>query len=254
MAKLIIGRNPIIEALKSGRGIDKIMIGKDGEGSIKKIVAMAKDRDIPIQYCEKVVLDRMATGQAHQGVVAQVSDYFYCQVEDILERAAARGEEPFLLILDGLSDPHNLGAIMRSAEVCGAHGVIIPKRRSVGMTETVVKASAGAVEYLPCARVVNLARTANQLKKMGIWIGACDMEGPAYYDQNLTGGLALVIGSEGSGISRLHRETYDCVVSIPTHGNIDSLNASNAATVLLCEVARQRYEADKTKGISGNKG
>ncbi|MCI9596938.1 MAG: 23S rRNA (guanosine(2251)-2'-O)-methyltransferase RlmB [Firmicutes bacterium] len=240
MADIITGRNAVMEALKSNREIEKITVGKGTEGSIKKIVGMAKDKKIPIYYTEKSALDRIAGNSAHQGVAAQVSQYTYCQVEDILQRANSKGEEPFIIVLDGLEDPHNLGAIMRTAECCGAHGIVIPKRRSVGITETVVKASAGAVEYMLCAKVSNIAQTIDRLKEKGVWVAACHMEGQAYTKQDLKGSLALVIGGEGAGISRLAREKCDFQVSIPMKGKISSLNASNAAAILMYEVLRQR--------------
>lgn len=240
MTDTIIGRNAVMEALKSDREIEKLIIGKGAEGSIKKIIGMAKDKKIPIHYRDKSALDRIAGGAPHQGVAAQVSAYSYCDVEDILRCAEERGEEPFIIILDGLEDPHNLGAIMRTAECCGAHGIIIPKRRSVGLTETVAKASAGAIEYMLCAKVSNIARTIDNLKDRGVWIAACDMGDQVYTEQNLTGSLGIVIGSEGFGISRLVREKCDFVTSIPMKGKITSLNASNAAAILMYEVLRQR--------------
>lgn len=240
MADTIIGRNAVMEALKSDREIEKLIVGKGAEGSIKKIIGMAKDKRIPIHYSDKAALERIAGSKTHQGVVAQVSQYTYCEIEDILERAKQRGEDPFLIILDNLEDPHNLGAIMRTAECCGAHGIVIPKRRSVGITETVAKASAGAVEHMLCAKVPNIGQTIDRLKDQGVWVAACDMDGKHYIRQDLTGKLALVIGSEGAGISRLVREKCDFVVSIPMKGKITSLNASNAAAILMYEVVRQR--------------
>lgn len=240
MADIIIGRNPIIEALKSEREIEKLLVLKDAEGSIKKIVGMAKDKKIPIQFVDKSVLERLTDGGTHQGVAAYVSAYEYCEVEDIIEIAKKKGEEPFVIILDGIEDPHNLGAIMRSADGVGAHGIIIPKRRATGITDTVVKASAGAVEYVPVARVSNIAQTIDKLKDMGLWIGACDMDGETYYKANLKGSFGLVVGGEGNGVSRLVREKCDFVLSIPMSGQINSLNASNAAAILLYEVKRQR--------------
>lgn len=237
---IIIGRNPVTEALRAGREIDKILVGSGQEGSIKKIVGMARDKEIMIVNSEKATLDRIAEGGAHQGVIAYVSPYEYKEVDDILALAEARGEDPFIVILDGLEDPHNLGAIMRSCEGAGAHGVIIPKRRSVGLTETAAKASAGAVEYVPVARVTNIARTIDDLKEKGLWIAACDMGDTLYYEADLTGGIAIVIGSEGFGISRLVSEKCDFTVSMPMMGKINSLNASNAAAILLYEVRRQR--------------
>ena len=240
MTDIIIGRNAVMEALRSDREIEKLFVGKGAEGSIKKIIGKAKDKKIPIHYSDKSALDRIAGNTTHQGVIAQVSQYTYCEVEDILDRAAERGEEPFLIILDGLEDPHNLGAIMRTAECCGAHGIVIPKRRSAGLTETVAKASAGAVEYMLCAKVSHIGQTIDKLKAQGVWVAACDMDGQLYCRQDLLGKLAIVIGSEGSGISRLIREKCDFAVSIPMKGKITSLNASNAAAILMYEVVRQR--------------
>ena len=240
MADMITGRNAVLEALKSDREIEKLIVAKGAEGSIRKITGMAKDKKIPIQYREKAALDRIAGRNSHQGVIAQVSEYTYCTLDDILRRAEERGEDPFIMILDGLEDPHNLGAVMRTAECCGAHGIVIPKRRSAGITETVAKASAGAVEYMLCARVSNIGQAIDQLKERGMWVAACDMGGKAYTEQDLTGSLAVVIGSEGTGISRLVREKCDFVVSIPMKGKITSLNASNAAAILMYEVVRHR--------------
>jgi 23S rRNA (guanosine2251-2'-O)-methyltransferase len=237
---IIFGRNPVMEALKNDREIEKLLIGKGAEGSINKIIGMAKDKRIPIIMTEKPTLDRLANGSPHQGVAAYVSAYSYCEIEDIFDLAEKRGEPPYIMILDNLEDPHNLGAIMRTAEVVGAHGIIIPKRRAVGITDVVVKASAGAVEYMPCVKVSNIAQTIDKLKDKGIWIAACDMDGQPYYKADLKGGIAIVIGSEGFGISRLVKEKCDFVVSIPMVGKITSLNASNAAAVLMCEVRRQR--------------
>lgn len=237
---IIVGRNPVMEALRSDREIDKLMIAKGAEGSIKKIMGMAKEKRIPIMMSEKIALDRLANGTTHQGVVAYVSAYDYCELEDIFDLAKQRDEAPYIMILDNLEDPHNLGAIMRTAEAVGAHGIIIPKRRAVGITDVVVKASAGAVEYVPCVRVSNIAQTIEKIKEMGVWVAACDMDGQPYYKADLKGGIAIVIGSEGFGISRLVKEKCDFVVSIPMVGKITSLNASNAAAVLMCEVRRQR--------------
>ncbi len=237
---IIIGRNPVMEALKGGRDIEKLLIAKDTEGSIRKIVGMAREKNLFCQFTEKTALDRIAEGRAHQGVIAYVSAYRYCDVEDLLEKAGERGEDPFLIILDGIEDPHNLGAIMRTADGAGAHGIIIPKRRAAGITDVVAKAAAGAVEYVPVARVANIAQTIDLLKKRGMWIGACDMGGTEYDKADLSGSLALVIGAEGQGISRLVKEKCDFSLSIPMAGKISSLNASNAAAVLMYEVRRQR--------------
>ena len=245
MSEVIIGRNAVLEALKSDREIEKITVAKGAEGSVKQIVAKAKDKKIPLYYSEKSRMDKTADGGAHQGVIAVVSDYQYSTVDDILALAEKRGEKPFVIILDGLEDPHNLGAIMRTAECAGAHGIIIPKRRSASVTETVAKTSAGAVEYMPCARVTNIGRTIDELKDRGLWIGAVDMGDTYYYQQDLTGSIGLVIGGEGSGVSRLVKDKCDFVVSIPMKGRITSLNASNAASILMYEVVRQRLNGWK---------
>ena len=245
MSEVIIGRNAVLEALKNNREIEKITIAKGAEGSVKQIVGKAKDRKIPVYYSEKARMDKAASGGAHQGVIAVVSDYEYCTVDDILALAEKRNEKPFVIILDGLEDPHNLGAIMRTAECAGAHGIIIPKRRSVSVNETVAKTSAGASEYMLCARVTNIGREIDSLKEKGLWIGAVDMGDTFYYDQDLTGAIGLVVGGEGSGVSRLVREKCDLVVSIPMKGRITSLNASNAASIMMYEVVRQRLNGWK---------
>ena len=229
-----------LEAHRNDREMEKILVGKGAEGSIAKIIAMAKEKAIPIYQSDKQTLDRIAGGAPHQGVIAYASAYHYSEMEDIYAKAEAAGEQPLIVILDNLEDPHNLGAIMRSAECAGAHGVIIPKRRSCGLTETVAKSSAGAVEYMPCVKVANIGQAIDALKEDGFWIAACDMDGVTYYQQDLTGKLAIVIGSEGAGISPLVKKKCDFTVSMPMVGNITSLNASNAAAVLLYEVRRQR--------------
>ena len=236
---IIVGRNPVTEALRSGREIDKLMVSSE-EGSMKKILAKAKERRIPVMKVEKSAIDRIAEGKAHQGVAAYVSAYAYAELEDIFRIAEERGEDPFIIILDNLEDPHNLGAIMRTAECAGAHGIIIPKRRACGLTEVVAKASAGAIEYMPCVKVTNIAQAIEELKERGVWVTACDMGGQEYYKADLKGKLAVVIGSEGSGISRLVKEKCDFVVSMPMVGRITSLNASNAAAVIIYEVRKQR--------------
>ncbi len=236
----IIGRNPVMEALRNDREIEKILVGKGAEGSITKIIGIAKDKGIPIYQSDKLTLDRIAAGAPHQGVIAYASAYSYSTMEDIYAKAEASGEPPLVVILDNLEDPHNLGAIMRTAECAGAHGVIIPKRRSVGLTDTVAKSSAGAIEYMPCVKVANIGQTIDQLKEEGFWVAACDMDGVPYYEQDLTGKLAIVIGSEGAGISQLVKKKCDFTVSMPMVGKITSLNASNAAAVLMYEVRRQR--------------
>lgn len=236
---IIVGRNPVTEALRSGREIDKLMVSSE-EGSMKKILALAKERRIPVMKVEKSAIDRIAEGKAHQGVAAYVSAYAYAELDDIFRIAEERGEDPFVIILDNLEDPHNLGAIMRTAECAGAHGIIIPKRRACGLTEVVAKASAGAIEYMPCVKVTNIAQAIEELKERGVWVAACDMGGQEYYKADLKGKLAVVIGSEGFGISRLVKEKCDFVVSMPMVGRITSLNASNAAAVIIYEVRKQR--------------
>ncbi|MEI3406836.1 MAG: 23S rRNA (guanosine(2251)-2'-O)-methyltransferase RlmB [Christensenellales bacterium] len=231
-SNLLVGRNPIREALKVGRDMEKLLVAK-GEliGSAREIVAMAREQKVIVQEVDRAHLDAMAPG--HQGLIAVVSAYAYKTVDDMLALAKERGEEPFLVILDGVTDPHNLGAIIRSAECAGAHGVIIPERRAVGLTPAAVKASAGAVEYLPVAREVNLTRTIERLKKEGIWIYGTAMNGEDYRKVDYSGAKALVIGSEGEGMSRLVSESCDKVVTLPMKGKIESLNASVAAGILL---------------------
>jgi 23S rRNA (guanosine2251-2'-O)-methyltransferase len=244
MSDILFGRNPVLEAIKSGREIDKILMIKNGEGSIKKIETIAKGKNITLQYVDRQALDRIAAAYkgAHQGVIAYVSSYKYCQVDDIISMARNKGEDPFLILLDGIEDPHNLGAIIRTADGAGAHGVIITRRRMAGLTQTVAKASAGAVEYVPVARVANLVQIIEMLKAKGLWIAACDMGGDLYFKKDLTGPIALVIGSEGKGIGRLVREKCDFIISIPMKGRINSLNASNAAAVIMYDILRQRLK------------
>ena len=237
---LIIGRNPVTEALRAGRDIDKLMVGPGLEGSIKKIIGMAKEKRIPIIFTDKAALDRASGGGAHQGVIAYVSVYEYCEVKDILKAAREKGEDPFIIILDGLEDPHNLGAVMRTAECVGAHGIIIPKRRAASVTETAAKSAAGAAEYMKVAKVTNISRAIDELKERGLWIAACDMDGDTYWQSNLKGSIAIVIGNEGAGISKLVKEKCDFTVAMPMKGKITSLNASNAAAVIMYEVRRQR--------------
>ena len=238
---IIEGRNPIIEALKNNRSIEKIMVNKASkEGSIKKILAMAKENKVIIQEVDRHKLDEMSESHAHQGVMAITSDYRYYDLDEILEIPKERGEDPFFIILDGITDPHNLGSIIRTADAVGAHAVIIPKRRSVQITPIVAKASAGAVEYLPVCKVTNIVNTIKTLKENGLWIAAVDMDGQTFYQQNLGGPLGLVVGSEGEGISRLVKQNCDFTVSMPMSGNVTSLNASVAGGILLYEVYRQR--------------
>lgn len=238
---IIEGRNPIIEALKNNRPIEKIMVNKASkEGSIKKILAMAKENKVIIQEVDRHKLDEMSESYAHQGVIAITSDYRYYDLDEILEIPRQNGEDPFFIILDGITDPHNLGSIIRTADAVGAHAVIIPKRRSVQITPIVAKASAGAVEYLPVCKVTNIVNTIKTLKENGLWIAAVDMDGQTFYQQNLGGPLGLVVGSEGEGISRLVKQNCDFTVSMPMSGNVTSLNASVAGGILLYEVYRQR--------------
>lgn len=237
---LIVGRNCVTEALRSGRPIDKIFVAKGGAPSLSPIIAKAKKNGIVIKEVDGKKLDYLSGGAVHQGILAFAAAKEYVSVEDILNAADEKGEPPFLLILDEIEDPHNLGAIIRTAECTGVHGVIIPKRRSAGLSFTADKASAGAVEYVPVARVTNLAQTIDMLKAKGLWIYGADMDGECYCKANLNGGAALVIGSEGKGIGRLIKEKCDCILSLPMSGKINSLNASVAAGVLMYEFARQR--------------
>ena len=235
------GRNAVLEVLKSGRDIDKIFVQSGNvEGMLRRIVAQAKESGIVVQETAKQKLDFISQTKNHQGIIALVSAHEYVEVKDILNIAKEKNEEPFLMILDGITDPHNFGAIMRTAEASGVHGIIIPKRRSVGLTATVSKTSAGAIEYMPVARVTNLARTIDDLKKSGVWITSADMQGNDYFDASLNIPVAIVIGSEGDGISRLVKDKCDFTVSIPMYGKISSLNASVAAGLLMYEVVRQR--------------
>lgn len=236
----IIGRNPVMEALKNGREIEKLILLREGEGSLIKIEGMARDRGIPTQYADRRSLSRMAGADHHQGVIAVAAPYRYWELDQLITHAKNQKEPPFLILLDGIEDPHNLGAILRTADAAGAHGVIIPKRRAAGLTETAVKSSAGAAEYVPVARVSNLVWAIEQLKEAGLWICACDMDGDPYDQAVLTDAMGLVIGGEGQGVGRLVRQTCDFVLSIPMCGSINSLNASNAAAVLMYEIRRQR--------------
>lgn len=235
------GRNAVLEAFRSGKTIDKLFI-LDGcqDGPIKSIVREAKKTDAIINYVDKERLDRLAGTGHHQGVVAIGAAYEYAEVEDILATAKEKGEDPFIFILDEIEDPHNLGAIIRTANLAGAHGVIIPKRRAVGLTATVAKTSAGAINYTPVAKVTNISQTIEELKKQGLWFVCADMGGETMYNLNLKGPIGLVIGNEGNGVSRLVKDKCDFIASIPMKGDIDSLNASVAAGVLAYEIVRQR--------------
>ena len=237
----IEGRNAVREALRAGSTIDRLYVQEGlSDSSVSAILKEAQNRNIQLRFVKKDRLDEMSETGAHQGVIAQISAYEYGTVEDMLAAAQEKGEAPFLILLDGIEDPHNLGAILRTANLAGAHGVIIPKDRAVGLTAVAAKTSAGAVSYTPVARVTNLTRTIKELKEKGIWFVCADMDGEVMYRQNLTGPIGLVIGNEGDGVSRLVREACDFVTKIPMQGDIDSLNASVAAGILAFEIVRQR--------------
>ncbi|MBQ9155586.1 MAG: 23S rRNA (guanosine(2251)-2'-O)-methyltransferase RlmB [Eubacterium sp.] len=242
----IIGRNPVLEAYRSGKTIDKLFI-LDGcqDGPIKSILRESRKQDTLVRYVSREKLDSLSDHGKHQGVVAVAAAYEYADVEDLFKKAEEKGEDPFFILCDEIEDPHNLGAILRTANLAGAHGLIIPKRRAVGLTGTVAKVSAGAIHYTPVARVTNLGRTIDELKKRGMWFVCGDMDGERMYDVNLTGPIGLVIGNEGSGVSRLIREKCDYIASIPMKGDIDSLNASVAAGVLAFEIVRQRNNKNR---------
>ena len=241
---MVAGRNAVMEALKGSRSVNKLMIANGStEGSIKEIIAVAKDKGVNIQYWDRSKLDSIARGIRHQGVLAQVAPVQYAELEDILQVAKDRNEPPFIVLLDELEDPHNLGAILRTADAAGVHGVLIPKHRSCPLSATVAKTSAGAVEHVPVARVGNLVQTIKKLKQEGLWVAAADMDGKDYYDTDLTGPLLLIIGSEGQGVGRLVKEQCDFVVRIPMVGKINSLNASVAGSILMYEAMKQRRKA-----------
>ena len=238
---MIEGRNAVLEAFRSGKPVDKLFV-LDGcqDSPVRTIVREAKKHDTLVQFVDKERLTQLSQTGRHQGVIAYTAAYEYAQVEDMLALAKERGEDPFLIMLDDIEDPHNLGAIIRTANLAGAHGVIIPKRRAVGLTATVAKTSAGAINYTPVAKVTNLTKTMKELKEKGLWFVCADMGGESMYKLNLTGPIGLVIGNEGEGVSRLVKETCDFVASIPMKGDIDSLNASVATGVLAYEIVRQR--------------
>lgn len=241
---MVAGRNAVMEALKGSRSVNKLMIANGStEGSIKEIIAVAKEKGVNIQYWDRSKLDSIARGIRHQGVLAQVAPVQYAELEDILQVAKDRNEPPFIVLLDELEDPHNLGAILRTADAAGVHGVLIPKHRSCPLSATVAKTSAGAVEHVPVARVGNLVQTIKKLKQDGLWVAAADMDGKDYYDTDLTGPLLLIIGSEGQGVGRLVKEQCDFVVRIPMVGKINSLNASVAGSILMYEAMKQRCKA-----------
>ena len=240
---LVIGRNAVRELLRSDRTVDKLLVRRgDREGSIVVLVAEAIERDIPVVEVDKAKLDSMAGFVPHQGVIAMVAQKEYCTVEDILDVAKERGEQPFIVIADGLTDPYNLGALIRCAEGCGAHGLIIPRRRAVGLTALVAKSSAGAMEHLAIAKVANIHQTVLELQKAGVWVYAAEAGGAAHYDTDFSGPCALVMGSEGEGVSRVVKETCDGVVSIPMYGRVNSFNVSTAAAVILAEIARNHHK------------
>lgn len=238
---VIYGRNAVLEAFRSGKTIDRLYVQEGvADGTLQSILRTAKKTDAVINFVSKDRLNKYAEGDKHQGVVAMAAAYNYADVEDILNAAKEKGESPFIIVLDDIEDPHNLGAIIRTANQAGAHGVIIPKRHAVGLTATVARTSAGAINYTPVAKVTNISRTIEELKEKGIWFACADMSGELMYNCNLTGAIGLVIGSEGNGVSRLVKEKCDFVVKIPMFGQIDSLNASVAAGVLSYEIVRQR--------------
>ena len=246
MSDKIIGRNPVLEAIRAGREIDKILIKKgEIEGSLLPIVKKAREIKIPIVETERQKLDKLSEGANHQGIIAYVAQHEYVEVEDILKTAKEKDRAPFIIILDKITDPHNFGSILRTANCVGADGVIIPKRSGVGLNEIVAKTSAGAIEYVPVAKVTNIAQTIEKLKKEGIWIAGAEAGGEEMYRSNLTGAIALVIGSEGEGISHLVKQKCDFLVEIPMFGNVNSLNASVAAAVVMYEVVRQRNVGGK---------
>ena len=240
---MVEGRNAVIEAFRSGKPVDKLFV-LDGcqDGPVRTIIREAKKHDTIINFVTKERLDQISETKKHQGVIAYAAAYEYSEVEDMLELAKKKGEDPFLILLDNIEDPHNLGEIIRTANLAGAHGVIIPKRRAVGLTATVAKTSAGALNYTPVAKVTNLAKTMEELKEKGLWFVCADMGGESMYRLNLTGPIGMVIGNEGDGVSRLVKEKCDFIASIPMKGDIDSLNASVAAGVLAYEIVRQRLQ------------
>ena len=244
---VLIGRNAVTEALRAGRGINKILLADgDREGQVSEITALARERGIILQFVERSKIEAVAGGLRHQGVLAYVAPVAYAELDDILKKAEEAGEPPFLLLLDELEDPHNLGALLRTADATGVHGVLIPKRRSVPLTSTVAKTSAGAVEYVPVARIGNISQTLKALKEKGFWVAGADMDGSQnYYEADLTGPLVLVVGSEGKGMGRLTKEQCDFIVRMPMVGKINSLNASVAGSILMYESLRQRLAKRK---------
>lgn len=243
-SQVIEGRNAVLEAFRSGKSIDKLYV-LDGcqDGPVRSIIREAKKHDTILQFVTKERLSQLSETGKHQGVIAMAAAYEYATVDDMLELAKSKGEDPFLILLDNIEDPHNLGAIIRTANLAGAHGVIIPKRRAVGLTATVARTSAGALNYTPVAKVTNLVKTMEELKEKGLWFVCADMDGDVMYRVNMKGPIGLVIGNEGEGVGRLVKENCDMTASIPMKGDIDSLNASVAAGVLAYEIVRQRFGA-----------
>ena len=240
---LVIGRNAVRELLKSGRAVDKLLVSRgDREGSIVVLVAQAIERGIPVVEVDRAKLDGMAGMSQHQGVIAMAAEKEYCSVEDILEIARERGEAPLIVISDGITDPYNLGSLIRCAEGVGAHGLIIPKRRASGLTPLVSKSSAGAIEHLAVAKVANIAQTIEELKEQNIWVYAAEAGGQAYYDTDFRGGCAIVFGSEGEGVSQLVKQRSDVIVSSPMYGHVNSFNVSTAAAVILAEASKQHRQ------------
>ena len=240
-SNLVIGRNAVAEAIRAGREIDTLMVavGERG-GSVGKMIAQCREKGVVIKEVDRRKLDKICCGENHQGVAAFIAAYEYSTIEDIFNLAKSKDEEPFIIVCDEIEDPHNLGAIIRTAEAAGAHGVIIPKRGSCGLTETVAKTSAGALNYTPVAKVTNLVKTIEELKEKGLWFVCADMDGETMYDLNLTGPIGLVVGNEGEGVSRLVKEKCDFIAGIPMKGEITSLNASVAGGILAYEIVRQR--------------
>lgn len=245
--EFVAGRNSVAEVLKSGRSINKILVAKgERHGAIKEIIGQARSQGLVVQEVDPAKLDQITEGMRHQGVVAMVAPVAYAELEDILGKAQESGEQPFIVLLDELEDPHNVGAILRTSDATGVHGVLLPKRRSSPLTATVAKTSAGAVEYVPVARIGNISQMLKKLKKQGLWVVGADMDGDKnYYEADLTGPIVVVVGSEGQGMGRLTKEECDFVVRIPMKGKITSLNASVACSLLLYEVLRQRELKNK---------
>ncbi|HSN67013.1 MAG TPA: 23S rRNA (guanosine(2251)-2'-O)-methyltransferase RlmB [Fusibacter sp.] len=241
MEDIIYGKNPIIEALEAGHEINKMLLLEGSrDRNLQKIIETARSKKILLQFVDRKMMDKIAEGENHQGVIAYISPYEYYEVDALLQIARDKGEPPFLIICDEITDPHNLGSIIRTANAVGAHGVIIPKRRSAAINQTVVKTSCGAVEYVPVARVTNITQTIKTLQKEGVWIVGTDMGAPVYHEANLTGSIAIVVGNEGDGISRLVKESCDFMISLPMMGAVSSLNASVACGVVMYEIVRQR--------------